>query len=279
MTFNAFDLKFKGALGEYFEIQEIDDKNCTHLQEQQTDTLRLLWFTSDQNEIVIDGIDYKFDTDEIICLTQFHTLEYKQINSVNLLRFNKPFYCIVNHDSEVGCKGLLYYGAAAPPIIRPDQMEKEVLKTAWKMASLEFEMKDNLQLEMLQMMLKRLLILCTRIFKRQKQMLDTASKKSDLFREFNYLVESHFRTKHTVVDYADLLFKSPKTLSNSFKKMGVAPPLQIIQERIGLEAKRLLTHTQKDVSEIAYSLGFKDLQTFSRFFKKNVGVAPSEYRA
>lgn len=42
----------------------------------------------------------------------------------------------------------------------------------------------------------------------------------DMIRCFNFLVEQHFREKHGAADYTDLLFKSPKTLSNLFLKVG-----------------------------------------------------------
>ena len=271
-------MRYLGETGEFFELQRINSTNCTPLNEQLNDTLRLLWFTSDNNEVRIDGAPYIFNTNDIVCLTQFHSLKYEFVHTVNLLRFNRPFYCILDHDSEVGCKGILYYGASNVPVIYPDSMEVEILETAWKMASLEFEMNDNLQLEMLQMMLKRILILCTRIYKKQENLEQLTTSQNDLVRNFNYLVESHFRKKHAAADYADLLYKSPKTVSNVFKKLGEKSPLQFIQDRIVLEARRLLHYTDKDISEIAYEIGFSDVQSFSWFFKKKEGLSPTNFR-
>lgn len=271
-------MNYKGSTGEYFELEVIDHRNCDMIKMQTHDTLRLLWFNSDGNQIVIDGIHYEFNENEIVFLTQFHNLQIGYVNSVNLLRFNRPFYCILDHDSEVGCKGILYYGAAQLPIIRPQGMELEIMETAWKMANLEFEMKDSLQLEMLQMMLKRILILSTRIYKNQAELNVLNTKQNNLVREFNYLVETHFKTKHNVADYADLLFRSPKTISNLFNKLGEKSPLQFIQERLMLESRRLLWYTETDISQIAYELGFNDLQTFSRFFRTKQGLSPSDYR-
>jgi len=139
------------------------------------------------------------------------------------------------------------------------------------------ESKDSLQRDMLQMMLKRYLILCTRIYKKQiNYPMDIPN--SNIIREFNYLVELHFRTKHTLTEYADLLFKSPKTISNIFSKVGSQTPLQYIKDRITLEARRLLRHTDMQIQEIAYDVGYKDVQTFSRFFKQQEGVSPSKFK-
>ncbi|MFT6983919.1 MAG: hypothetical protein ACJAUD_002699, partial [Crocinitomicaceae bacterium] len=72
-------MKFIGDTGEYFEIQHIDENNCSPLKEQLNDTLRLLWFTSDNNSVVIDGVPHSFDKNTLIFLTQFHSLKYESV--------------------------------------------------------------------------------------------------------------------------------------------------------------------------------------------------------
>ena len=92
------------------------------------------------------------------------------------------------------------------------------------------------------------------------------------------LVDQHFREKKQVQDYADMLCRSPKTLSNLFSACGLPSPLRIIHERIDAEARRLLLYTRKSAKEISAILGFEDLAAFSRFFKKVTGESVSEYR-
>ncbi len=271
-------MQYLGNQSEYFEMLEINDTNCQLLEESKDDVLRLLWFTSDGNELIIDNRKFIFDTNQIITLTQFNQVKYQHINTVNLLQFNRQFYCVVDYDSEVGCKGVLYYGAAKIPVLTAKNMHLDILETAWHMAVLEFEMKDKLQQEMLQMMLKRILILCTRMYKQQNKNQKLSTEQHNLVREYNYLVEKNFRSMHSVADYANLLFKSPKTIANTFKKLGEKSPLQFIRERITLEARRMLVYTDKGVSEIGYELGFQDVQSFSRFFKKQEGKSPTDFR-
>ena len=55
-------------------------------------------------------------------------------------------------------------------------------------------------------------------------------------------------------------------------------PSELIQERVILEAKKLLHLTRKSVKEISFSLNFEDEHYFSRFFKKSVGISPQIYR-
>ena len=270
--------KYTGNNGESFEVIDITKKNCFILKETKSSELSLLWFDSNDNHLTIDAVDYHFKKNDIVCLTEFHKIKVNKVNSFKLLRFSKLFYCILDHDSEVGCKGILFFGASQLPIIHPTEKEVDILETVWKMLYIEMDSKDDLQLEMLQMMLKRILILCTRIYKSQINYQALENDNVDIVRQFNYLVELHFRQKHHVSNYADLLHKSPKTLSNLFHKVGKNTPLQFIHDRLMLEATRLLTHSQKSISEIGYELGFIDVQAFSRFFKTHKAISPGDFR-
>lgn len=270
-------MKFKGKNQEYLEIISVSADNFSVLKEIRPNELALVWFKSDHNKLKIDNVHYDLHMNDIISLTEFHRVEVLEIHQLLLLKWNRDFFCIVDHDSEVGCKGILYYGASTLPRIHPEPEDLDILDTVIKMFCIEMESRDNLQQEMLQMMLKRLLILCTRIYKLQKSE-EISPVQFDIIREYNYLVERHFREKHTVKEYADLLNKSPKTLSNVFKKYGDLTPLQYVQSRILLEAKRLLVYSERNVSEIGFELGFSEVQLFSRFFRNQYGCSPQRFR-
>lgn len=271
-------MKFTGQNNEYIEIVDISKANARILNESKKSELSLVWFKADNNKINIDSIDYVFNANDIISLTEFHKMRVDDLVEATLIKWNRSFYCVVDHDSEVGCKGILFYGASTVPVIHLDEKHIDILTTLVKMLYIELEFRDNLQLEMLQMMLKRLLILCTRIYKDQNIVSKLRTQSIDTIREYNYLVEQHFKTKHTVKEYAALLFKSPKTLSNLFNKYGDTTPQQFIQNRIMLEARRLLTYSEKSISDIGFELGFSDLQSFSRFFSKQEGHSPQKFR-
>jgi AraC family transcriptional activator of pobA len=116
------------------------------------------------------------------------------------------------------------------------------------------------------------------LIKQESNQTDLSVKQVELIRKFNILVEQHFKEKHQVADYADLLFKSPKTLSNFFKKNNVNSPLKVINGRIVAEAKRLLLYSDKSAEEIAYELGYNEPSHFSKFFKTQAGVSPLAFR-
>ena len=128
------------------------------------------------------------------------------------------------------------------------------------------------------MMLKRILILCTRIYKSQINYSEVDNDQVDLLRNYNFLVEKHFKELHQVSDYANLLNKSPKTISNVFKKVSDKSPLEIIKNRILIEARRLLSNHENTISDVAYALGYNDVQSFSRFFKGIEKISPKAYR-
>jgi AraC family transcriptional activator of pobA len=200
------------------------------------------------------------------------------VDKVRLIRFNRAFYCITEHDSELSCKGILFFGASQFPKISIPDEELEKFEILWRMFAIEMVSKDDLQNDMLQMMLKRLLILCALVYKEQTELTTFDKKQLDIVTEYNFLVESNFKTKHKVADYAEMMNKSPKTLSNLFKKYNEKPPLQVIQNRSILDARRLLRYSDKSIKEIAYEIGYEDIQSFSRFFKKTEGISPSVFK-
>ena len=269
---------YNGKTNEYLRIELIDANNCAVLKENIESSLTLVWCLDDTTVLTIDNKKHHFKKNEIVCFTEFHKIETTVIGKLQMIRFNRAFYCIIDHDSEISCKGILFFGASQLPILKLLDKDIEPFETLFKVFKYEMESNDKLQLEMLQMLLKRLLILCTRIYKDQHNYNLLDSTNSDLVREYNFLVETHFKTKHTVAEYAEILNKSPKTLSNLFSKLETKTPLQFIQDRIMLETRRLLRYTDSSIKEIAYQVGYEDIQSFSRFFKKNEGISPSEYK-
>lgn len=269
---------YKGKNNEYISLQDISGDINIVFDTRLDSPLIIVW-TKDENTVIeFEGEILNLSKNTIICLTKFYDLKFVSLTDASLIKFNREFYCVLDHDKEVSCKGVLFFGANQLPYFQIPENELETFETVWKMFELEMKTEDEMQLEMLQTMLKRFLILCTRIYKNINQLSRLQIKESNILREFNYLVEQNFREKRTVQEYADLLNKSPKTLSNLFSKISEKSPLQIIHERITIEARRLLRYTDKSIKEITYDLNFEDIQTFSRFFKKMEKISPSDFK-
>lgn len=101
---------------------------------------------------------------------------------------------------------------------------------------------------------------------------------SELLQKYKRLINSNFTKERQVQSYASQLGISPNYLNVLVKKYFGKSALEMINDRVVLEVKRLLSHTDYDISEIAYILGFNELSYFSRFFKRNTGMTPIEFR-
>jgi AraC-like DNA-binding protein len=99
-----------------------------------------------------------------------------------------------------------------------------------------------------------------------------------VYQMFVPLLEQHFADRHDVQYYANALQLAPVRLSRQLQSILGKSTKQIIDERIVLEAKRLLQYTSQSVGEIAYALGYSDQFHLSKTFKRLVGVSPQEFR-
>ena len=95
---------------------------------------------------------------------------------------------------------------------------------------------------------------------------------------FRKSLEENIRDKQRVGDYADLLKVSRSQLNTAIKKTSGKSASTIIRERLLTEVKRDLLYSNKNISEIAYQLGFSDNSNFVRFYKMHTGQTPSEFR-
>ncbi|WP_405207050.1 helix-turn-helix domain-containing protein [Aquimarina sp. LLG6339-5] len=241
---------------------------------------KIIWSKDHEVSFRIDGSLIELQKDQIVFCTPLNVLEIENnTDGIISLVFNREFYCIRDHDQEVSCNGFLFFGSSVPQILSLDEKEKVSFSMMFDSFREEFENKDQIQGEMLQTLLKRFLIKSRRLIKEDLPESEIPNNQLDIIRKFNILIEQHFREKHQVAEYAELLFKSPKTLSNLFNKYSDKSPLATINERIVLEAKRLLLYSDKTSEEIAYELGYKEAGHFSKFFKKHAGMNPTEFKS
>ena len=271
-------MEFFGPSSEYLLLTHLKSTDVEIVNRNNDDTLSVYWNSQKETTLIIDNVTYVLKPNQMVFLTEFHKVNISKVQEINIIRFNRNFYCINNHDSEIGCKGVLFFGASQVPIINLNEENIKKFELLWSVFLAELKNKDEMQIEMLQMLLKRFLIIATRIFKDENKIVYVQETKMDVIRNFSFLVEVHYKTKHTVAEYANLMNKPPKSLTNLFANHILKSPLQIIQDRIFIEAKRILLNSEKSIKETAFELGFEDIQSFSRFFKNKQGVSPKEFR-
>lgn len=232
-------------------------------------------------ELTVDFNGYKTKKPSLFFLTSQHLNIEKGKEESMLLHYNRDFYCIQIHDKEVACDGLLFHNVFEIPFVELDQSETAMVKGLFQNIKDELEWKDSSAEEMIRTYVKQIIIKATRKWK--KQNLDNNTIKIpgtelDIFRDFSRHLEIHFREKHNVSDYAELLHMAPKTLTHKFKSLHLESPNQFIINRILLEAKRLLFYTDKPVKEIAYVLGYEDPAYFNRLFTHKTGSTPANFK-
>ncbi|MGJ1537778.1 helix-turn-helix domain-containing protein [Sphingobacterium multivorum] len=105
------------------------------------------------------------------------------------------------------------------------------------------------------------------------------SRTELISKRFQQLLEISYLTNKRPNEYAKLLHISTHYLNENVKNTTGLSVSQHIQNRVILEAKRLLYHTDKSVKEIAFELGYDDYPYFSRIFTKAVGLSALAFRS
>ena len=104
------------------------------------------------------------------------------------------------------------------------------------------------------------------------------SRKDHVLQEFHALVTRNFREEHFVSFYADKLAISEQYLARIVRAGTGKSVNTIINELLIMEARTLLSSTKSTVGDIASQLGFSDAAGFCKFFKRNMGQTPLNYR-
>ena len=135
---------------------------------------------------------------------------------------------------------------------------------------------DLMANELIKAYLNTFLIHCKRFFNENKE--QVLSSKGSLYYKFRQLIEENYLQIHSVAEYANRLNSSERQLATATKKKSGLTPKALIDERITLEAKRLVRYTSYSLQEIAFFLNYTDASHFAKFFKSKTGDTPGEYR-
>ena len=171
-----------------------------------------------------------------------------------------------------------YFRLTELNVVPVDSENKTVLRDHFKRILNMFHSKHPYRVQMLQAWLLALLFDCKRLYDDQQQTIKQSPAKNILTFRFQQFINQHYLTHKTVEAYAELLNISPDYLSQSVKAATGKTAHSLIQERILLEAKKLLTYSDLNVAEIADYLGYTEPTHFGRFFRRSFGVSPMAWR-
>lgn len=116
-----------------------------------------------------------------------------------------------------------------------------------------------------------------------QRIIDTKRTKQDLtniirFKRFKNSVEGNFKSLKALPFYANELNLTPHRMNEISKAVSGKTAGEVIRDRLLLETKRLLVHSDLSIGEISNYLGFDDISYFSRQFRERERLTPSAYR-
>lgn len=228
----------------------------------------------------IDFVTYPIEDNCIHYVSpgQVHHVK-RELNTFGyVILFSRDFYSIVAEKKDLLFDLPFLNNNGAKPVFNISENEMELIKPILK--SIEEESSNN-QLhndEVIRSYLNILLLQSNRIYKKQNPDFDN-SQNDTLFNRFRILLEKKFSKLHKVKEFAEELGTSEKTLNEHCKKISGKTASEHIYNRIILEAKRLLKHSDQSTKEIAFFLNFHDPAHFNKFFRKQVGKSPGEFRS
>lgn len=215
----------------------------------------------------------------IATLTSFHHIKMDE-NSRGIISFffNRDFYCLRDHDQEISCNGILFFGAQQIPIVKIPDEKTQMFEALFQVFMEELKIHDPIQNEMLLALLKRFIIQITRLAKDSYHYNNLNPNYIETVRKFHLIVDENFRKKKKVIDYALPLGIAAKTLTNLMAAAKQDAPLNVIHNRIILEVKRLLLYGNQSWNEISENLNFDDPSQLSKLFKKKTNYSPMDFK-
>ncbi|SHF84090.1 Helix-turn-helix domain-containing protein [Flavobacterium fontis] len=258
-----------------------DNMHFDHIQ--RLNYYSLIWIKKGNGVAKADFSEYNFTQNSLFAFSPYQPFMFQtdeQMEGV-VLNFHPDFFCIHKHQQEVACNGVLFNNIYNPPFVLINENASNTFKMLLEQIIDEMQKPALAQYELLVSYLKIILITASRLKAEQQteiQINPEENKEPFILQNLKNYIETHFKTKHSASDYANLLNVSANALAKITKTHFNKTLTDLISERIIIEAKRELYLTNKAVKEIAYELGYTDEYYFSRFFKKNADISPQAYR-
>lgn len=229
----------------------------------------------------IDFDEYEMGEHQVFFVApgQVHQVIEEGRSTGFVLLFSEDFL-LKHHINENFIKDLNLFRdyGQTPPLYLSEQLFSEMKMIIEEIEKL-LESDMELKLDAIGAYLKLFLIKCHNTCDLK---LESQEKNQNagvtMLRDFKELVEKYYRTEHKVIFYSSKLFVSSDHLNKTVKSLIGVSAKDYIQNRIIMEAKRMLLHTDSSSKEIGYELGFKDPAHFSTFFKNCTNESVSSFK-
>ncbi len=208
---------------------------------------------------------------------QVLTIKANRAFDIKMLQFHGDFYCIEYHRLEVACNGLLFNNIYIDPMISIRETDEATIDLLFLQVQQLLSQEENSDL-VLKSCLQLFLAKSSSIKIKELRQHSITNVNDQLMEQFRRILEDQFLTLHKPSEYASILGITVDNLSRRSRRYFHKTPSQLIQDRLILEAKKMLHLTRLSIKEIAYELLFRDEYYFSRFFKKVAKVSPQAFR-
>jgi AraC-like DNA-binding protein len=202
-----------------------------------------------------------------------------QTFEANVLLFTPEFIFPATSAPGVGSFGTLIDEVVPEGVMQPEPGTVENLSGGFTAIEREFRTTDGSELSarILQHLLYALLLAIARNSLRSS-VSRSVSAYGLTFRNFRKAVDAQFTRTRAVNDYAKAIGCSVKSLRRACMAVRGSSPKVLIEQRVVLEAKRLLAHTSLPVEAVADAVGFGEPTNFVKFFRRHGGMRPLEFR-
>jgi AraC family transcriptional regulator, transcriptional activator of pobA len=278
------EFKFKQDLPLELEIISIKDlysKNKNQLTlPHRTDFYHIIWIEKGSTTHLVDFIPVKVEKHSILFINraQVHLFDSSEKYDGKLILFTDRFFC-KNQDDVDFLKGtILFNDLLETTALNLDGIKGTLVHLLDLMQAELLNATGAVQRDILQNYLHNFLLLCDK--EKRKKGFREIPKGADRDYSvlFTSLVNQHFSKIRSVREYADMMHVPEKRLSRATAHVLGKSPKEIISERVLLEVKRILVHTNKSIKEIGFDLGFNEPTNFIKYFRQQTGQTPSEFR-
>ncbi len=280
-SIDRFNNKSEKTIQFQIEHYDINRNFKVSYPHRHDDFYEILFLTQGEGIHTIDFQNYPVKPNTIFFLSpgQIHELYLSEDVKGYIFLFTSSFYHFNKTDPYKLFELPFFYNLnqETPPIYLENETEKQVITELFKNAIYENQQNLTDSEEAIRALLDLILIQCKRIYPLSK-IEEKANKGKILVKRFKQLIEEKSQENLSVKDYASLLAITPNYLSETVKSVTGRTSTDLINDRMIMEIKRFLTHTDLGISEIAYQLNFSDQSYFSKYFKKLTNQSPLEFR-
>ena len=92
-------MHFTGTTDEFLELRELAAAEAALLGTAFPNGLRIIWNTAEVLDLRVDGQPLSLRRNQLIFLTEHHRVEPVRVETCRFVRFNRPFFCVIDRDS------------------------------------------------------------------------------------------------------------------------------------------------------------------------------------